>query len=278
MRLLTVAARRRVTLLALLLLMVLPACPPPAGAQDDPAVAILDAMTPAQRVGQLFIVSFVGSDVGAGSDIAGLIRDDQVGAVVLLAANQNFVNEENAPFQLREMALSLQAQALATGPLPMLISIDHEGDGWPYSRLTGGTTPLPSPMAIGATWDPDLAQQVGQLTGQELSAAGINLILGPTVDVLNSLHSTSKGDLGTRVFGGIRIGWRGWAAPISQASTRGRQGERQPLPSIFQATAAPTACPMMRWRQSIKACRNCAASSSLPSSPSPATTSPTTPL
>ncbi|MBA3533688.1 MAG: glycoside hydrolase family 3 protein, partial [Ardenticatenales bacterium] len=171
-------------------------------AQGDRAQETLDAMSVEARVGQLFIVSFVGREFGSSSDIAQLIREEQVGGVVLLAANQNFVNDASAPMQVRESTQGLQALALEKSPLPLLIAIDHEGDGWPYSRLTGGTTPLPSPMAVGATWNLELARQVGQITGQEMAAAGINMILGPTVDVLSTPRSTTKGDLGTRIFGG----------------------------------------------------------------------------
>jgi beta-N-acetylhexosaminidase len=56
-------------------------------------------------------------------------------------------------------------------------------------------------MAIGATWVPDLARQVGFVAGSELSALGINLLLGPSLDVLESPREQG-GDLGVRSFGG----------------------------------------------------------------------------
>jgi beta-N-acetylhexosaminidase len=175
---------------------------PMARAQPDPARQLLDAMTPAEKVGQLFVVTFTGQEVGPNSEVAALVRDERVGGVALLAANQNFVNDENAPFQVRDTSQQLQALALESGSLPLFVAIDHEGDGWPYSRLTGGTTPLPNPMAVGATWNPDLAREMGHITGQELAAAGINLLLGPDADVLSEPRAASRGDLGTRVFGG----------------------------------------------------------------------------
>ncbi|MGH2542899.1 MAG: glycoside hydrolase family 3 N-terminal domain-containing protein, partial [Ardenticatenaceae bacterium] len=193
---------RKILLFLLILALSISSRPAPLQAREDAAQRILAAMSPAERVGQLFIVSFVGQDVDPDSDIGQLIRDERVGGAVLLAANKNFVNDDSAPFQVREATQQLQALALENGTLPLLISLDHEGDGWPYTRITGGMTPLPSPMAIGATWNLELAHEVGRVTGQELSAAGVNLLLGPTVDVLSDPGSTSKGDLGTRVFGG----------------------------------------------------------------------------
>jgi beta-N-acetylhexosaminidase len=85
--------------------------------------------------------------------------------------------------------------------VPLFIGIAQEGDGYPTDQLLNGLTPLPSEMAIGATWNTDLARRVGEVRGRELSALGFNLYLGPSLDVLEA-PSVSGGDLGTRVFGG----------------------------------------------------------------------------
>ena len=55
---------------------------------------LLAGMTVEERVGQLFIVPFVGPDVGDNSNIAELIVEYKIGGVVLLAANQNFFSME----------------------------------------------------------------------------------------------------------------------------------------------------------------------------------------
>ncbi|MGB0386438.1 MAG: glycoside hydrolase family 3 N-terminal domain-containing protein [Ardenticatenaceae bacterium] len=193
----------------------------PAEAQTDTDVdsaeEILAAMSPAERVGQLFIVSFVGEESGPSSSIAQMIREDKVGGVVLLSANQNFFNKGAAPMKVRQLSEALQEQALDSSRLPLLIAIDHEGDGWPYTRLTESMTPLPNPMAIGATWNVERAYDVGEVTGKELSAAGINLLLGPSVDVLNTPRLSRRGDLGTRVFGGDPY----WVGQMGRGYIRG---------------------------------------------------------
>jgi len=145
----------------------------PAGAQQPaPASqveALLASMSIEERVGQLFLVTFVGDQVAPGSDIARLIRQDHVGGVVLLAANSNLSNDANTPRRVAELTNALQALALTDGAqIPLFIAVDHEGDGYPYTRITGGTTPLPNAMAIGATWSVDQARAVGQITGLEL--------------------------------------------------------------------------------------------------------------
>jgi beta-N-acetylhexosaminidase len=164
---------------------------------------LLSAMTVEERVGQLFVVAFEGSDAGPGSDVAALIQQDHVGGVVLLAANANLINGPDAPRQVAALTNSLQALAMRTGiEVPLFVAVEHEGDGYPYTQITGGTTPLPNALAIGATWDVANARDVGQVTGLELAAMGINLLLGPDVDVLDDPQPGTQGDMGSRTFGG----------------------------------------------------------------------------
>ncbi len=170
---------------------------------DIQVEALLSAMTVEERVGQLFLVAFEGNDTGAGTDVATLIQQEHVGGVVLLAANANFYNNANAPRQVAELSNSLQGLAMAGGiEVPVFVAVEHEGDGYPYTQITGGTTPLPNALAIGATWDVASARDVGQVTGLELAAMGINLLLGPSVDVLDNPQPGTLGDMGSRTFGG----------------------------------------------------------------------------
>jgi beta-N-acetylhexosaminidase len=191
---------------------------PSAHAAPDPRITdLINRMSVGERVGQLFLVTFVGSDVSPESDIGVLIQQYRVGGVVLLASNRNFVNGEDTPQQVAELTNRLQALAMTppaqpssgegTPPrepvqIPLFVAVDHEGDGWPYTRIRSGLTPLPSAMAIGATWDEKSAYTMGEVTGRELKALGINMLLGPSLDVLSNPHPYSGGDLGTRVFGG----------------------------------------------------------------------------
>jgi beta-glucosidase len=45
------------------------------------------------------------------------------------------------------------------------------------------STAFPAGIAVAATWDPEVAQSVGQAIGQEMRAIGRNMILGPTVNI-----------------------------------------------------------------------------------------------
>ncbi|MCI0576070.1 MAG: hypothetical protein L0332_10365 [Chloroflexi bacterium] len=221
---------------------------PPASAQETEwaaeAQALLENMTVAERVGQLFLVTFTGNEVTAGSDIADLVLNYQVGGVMLLAENDNITSQENAPLQVAELTNALQRLALLGSealdepveegedgilsanfptptpigiPVPLFIATVHEGDGAPFTQILNGLTEVPNQMAIGATWQPDNSRVVGEIVGRELSATGINLLLGPSLDVLENLGPSSQGDLGTRTFGGDPF----WVGLMGQAYTAG---------------------------------------------------------
>jgi len=81
---------------------------------------------------------------------------------------------------LQQAAISNQAN---NGKLPLLLAIDQEG-GIVY-RLGSGTA-LPGNMAVGATRDPELANQAGQIIGRELSALGLNVNFAPVFDTNNN--------------------------------------------------------------------------------------------
>ncbi|MBI5961960.1 MAG: hypothetical protein HY863_00665 [Chloroflexi bacterium] len=208
----------RIFLLAIFLAMLLPA---PVAAQTpllprDVAV-VLNSMTPEERVGQLFLVTFTGTDLGPDSQIYDLIVRHHIGGVVLLAQNDNFVQAPDTASQVHALIEGLQQVEwsnsanpvvnLETGDpvtaayVPLLVGVTQEGNGYPTDQILSGLTPLPSEMAIGATWNKELSEQVGEVRGRELAALGFNLYFGPSLDVLE-VPAVSGGDLGTRVFGG----------------------------------------------------------------------------
>ncbi len=207
-------------------------------AQDDSgneaAVnALLNSMTAEERVGQLFLVTFQGTDVGPGTPIYTLVTEHHVGGIVLLAANDNFVAAPQTAAEAYRLTSELQAaewnysQVEQVNPVtgdkvrykyvPLFVGISQEGGGPGYDQILDGLTPMPSPMAIGATWNPSLAQQAGQIMGQELSALGFNLYLGPSLDVLDSVDRAFASDTQTHVFGGDPY----WVAEMGRAYVSG---------------------------------------------------------
>jgi beta-N-acetylhexosaminidase len=213
---------------------------------SDPVSALMQELTVEQKVGQLFLITFVGRDVGPESDIVKLITEYHIGGVVLLESNGNIVNEGDTALQTAELIAGLQTWAWAAGQtvtetaaispslslglppqpaaqlpsqpfVPLFVALDHEGDGYPFTRLTNGFSPVPNNMAIGATWKEEHAATIGAIVGQELAAVGVNLLFGPSLDVLNNPRPGLKGDLGTRTFGGDPF----WVGKLGQAYVRG---------------------------------------------------------
>ena len=236
------------------------------GAQFDPAVeTIFNALSPQERVGQLFMVSFKGAEVGPNSSIAELIQTYRIGGVVLSAKDQNFINNENTPTQVLTLTNALQVLAqtppltpttpitptpvvapqpaltstpvitpiTATlnvyNPLPLFIAVSQEGNGFPYTQIRGGLLDLPSEMALGATWDPENARLVGQVVGRELSLLGVNMLFGPALDVLDNPRPERGGSLGVRTFGGHPF----WVGQMGQLYIQGvHQGSNRQVLTI----------------------------------------------
>ena len=195
--------------------------------EEDVVSRLMERMSPAARVGQLFVVTFPGQEVAENAAIAELIRDYQVGGVVLDPQNGNVDNAGDTPTQVAALVGQLQQTAwqatqavTGTGTVPfvpLFIAASHEGSGAPYTSISGGTTPLPSQMALGATWNISHTITVGQIAGKELAALGINMLLGPSLDVLENPRPASSGDLGLRSFGGEPF----WVGQMGKAYIRG---------------------------------------------------------
>jgi len=86
--------------------------------------------------------------------------------------------------------------------IPLLIGVEQLGDGYPATAMRRGFTAIPSQLALGSTWNPPLVQAVGAVVGRELKAVGVNLLLGPSLDVTNQPRTDPVGALGVHTFGG----------------------------------------------------------------------------
>jgi beta-N-acetylhexosaminidase len=240
----TPGVRTRLFLLALVLSVASLGRPPalaqePVQAGSDLVDALLQSLSPREKIEQLIIVGFQGPELSP--EARAFIADNKVGGVFLSPENCNIVNgtaddpvhcdfpeetDPDTPAQVARLSQQLQEAACeaSTGSaggglycLPLFITVDHEGDGRPSTRLLNRFTPIPSNMAIGATFDASQAEAVGCIVGQELAAVGVNMLFGPDLDVLDSPRSGGPGDQGIRVFGGDPR----WVAEMGVAYIRG---------------------------------------------------------
>lgn len=207
-------------------------------------------MTAADKVGQLFVVPVAGTEIAPADDVLELIHVYRVGGVILSERNQNWDNRSgtDTPRQVARLTGQLQAAALGyfvpsdavlrlstdkepvtTVPalsdlpsalgIPLWIGAAMREEGQLQPSLRNGFTPQPSQMALGATWDPTFARAMGTILGQELQAVGINLLLGPDLDIIGPDPPLSAHLSTTAAFGGDS--W--WAGQNGRAFIQGVQ-------------------------------------------------------
>jgi len=212
-------------------------------------LSLFEALTPEERVGQLFLVTFTGTDTGPESHIYNLIANYHIGGVVLRAENDNFSPAPETLTDVHELISSLQgiewenSNASVPDPtegtpsqrayVPLFVGIEQDGGGTPFDQILNGLTTIPNAMSLGATWRPELAQQIGQVQGGELSALGVNLYLGPSLDVLDLPSPAARSGIGTRSFGGDPY----WVGEMGKAFITGlhagSQGRMLVIPKHF---------------------------------------------
>lgn len=194
------------------------------------AAQLLNQLTPEQRVGQLFLVTYEGTDLSPESPIYKLVAAYHIGGVILKVANDNYSNpsqtgplstaellENNRQIQQIKWANSGSSGSEENPYIPLFIGVTQDGDSSSFEQILHGLTPLANSMALGATWNPDLAAQTGSSLGSELSKLGVNLLLGPSLDVLETPKIDNTSNMATRTFGGDPF----WVAQMGSAYIRG---------------------------------------------------------
>jgi beta-N-acetylhexosaminidase len=209
------------------------AAPMTQSSPEERARQLMSTLTPQEKVGQLVLVTFRGTDTNHDSQIRELINGYHIGGVVLRRSHDNFTGPENTLEDAWQLIADMQTiewessqsqsidrqsgQPYSPNYIPLFVAISQEGDGYPYSQIINGLTQLPNQMTLGATWRPEYAEQVGAILGQELTALGFNLLLGPSLDILEDPSPDDTGDLGTRTFGGDPF----WVGEFGKAFIRG---------------------------------------------------------
>ncbi|MBC8509624.1 MAG: hypothetical protein ISR58_14005 [Anaerolineales bacterium] len=197
------------------------------------ALDLLENLTPEERVGQLFLVTFQGTNADTETQIHDLITNHYLGGVVLSAENDNFTEAgqtisdawiltnqlQNIRFSSsqEDHIIPLSGETFQPAYIPLFVGLSQEGDGPPNDEIFSGLTSMPSQLSIGATWNPDLARQVGNITGHELASIGINLLFGPSLDVSETPNPGGEGDLDVRVYGGDPY----WVGEMAKAYIEG---------------------------------------------------------
>jgi beta-N-acetylhexosaminidase len=141
-------------------------------------------MSLAERVGQLFMVGFDGTEVTP--DLKAWMATYGWGGVIIFDRNVE------SPAQLLTLTRGLQAAVRARGHTPLLIAVDQEGGR--VARLKAPFTAFPSMAMVGQTGTAQLASRVGEAIAAELAAVGINVDMAPVLDVRSNPANTVIGD------------------------------------------------------------------------------------
>jgi len=132
-----------------------------------------------EKVGQLMMVGFEGTTLP--SHIKTWLETGRIGGVYLFARNIE------SPEQVKKLVDDCHASA----KYPILVGIDQEGGI--VARLREGFTESPGAMALAASGDTQLAEDMAYIMGQELLAMGINWNFAPVADITHNIDNASVG-------------------------------------------------------------------------------------
>jgi beta-N-acetylhexosaminidase len=163
----------------------------PSGAACVPR--LLDRLTLAQLVGQLFLVGVAG-DV-ASPQLAAAERSYHFGSLLL--------NKSGAGTAAlaRQTSVMQSLDATGTGSVRLFIAANQEGGE--IQQLTGpGFAPMPSALVQGG-WPLSTLRAAATQWGTDLRAAGVNLNLAPVMDVVPAATAAGNAPIGAldREFG-----------------------------------------------------------------------------
>ncbi len=160
--------------------------PPPQGA-TDPIVDQLDKLTTTEKIGQLVLVGMEGTE--ADEQTKDLIETYHVGGFIFY--KDNIKDSKQALTLFNQLKKDNEAN-----PVPLFLSVDEEGGR--VSRMPAEFTKMPTAANIGKTGNPEAAEEVYEIIGEELAGFGLNLDFAPVLDVNSNPDNPVIGD---RAFG-----------------------------------------------------------------------------
>lgn len=134
------------------------------------------------RLGQLFILGFRGTELVAKNPIVHDLCDNNLGGVILfdkLLAKRLDKNNISGPAQVKSLTESLQQYAAH----PLLIAIDQEGGRVRRLKTDTGFPETASAQAMGSADDLILTSIHASCVANTLKTLGINMNLAPSVDL-----------------------------------------------------------------------------------------------
>lgn len=149
--------------------------------EPDPLAEQLAAMTVEEKVGQLLIGGFEGTEIG--DQATRLVQEYQVGGLILYGRNIAGAGQL--------VTLTNGLKALNGDGIPLFLSIDQEGGG--VDRMPPEVRRTPGAYCVGQTGSVPAAQSYGDVLAAECAAFGLNLDFAPVLDVWSNRGNTVIG-------------------------------------------------------------------------------------
>ncbi|HLR27281.1 MAG TPA: glycoside hydrolase family 3 N-terminal domain-containing protein, partial [Ruania sp.] len=164
---------------------------PPSTAEE--IAAVVDQMSIDELIGQMTWTHVYGNSADDDSMAASnrarygvdtpaeVVQKYDLGGALYFSWSNPVVSDD--PVGTAELSNGLQAASTGAegSGIPLAVTIDQEGGI--VARMGEPATVLPGNMALGATFDPDLAHAQGELLGSEMAAVGVNVDFAPVLDV-----------------------------------------------------------------------------------------------
>ena len=150
------------------------------------SLMVLGEMTLEEKVAQMVMPWVLGDFSPEGSEdhkrLTAMIDSFGIGGVIVSVGSPSEVAVKLNDLQNHSQYPLLVAADLETGAG---FRFGGGVDG-PTNIVLGGATMFPSLMAFGATGDPELAYELGRITGVEAKAVGVHIPFAPVLDVNNN--------------------------------------------------------------------------------------------
>lgn len=151
-------------------------------------MSVIGRLSLRHKIGQMLICGFGGHQPTDG--IRELIREYGLGHVILFSRNADTAR------QLHQLSWQLKEWSSRYSDIPLGVAVDQEGGM--VARVTGGVTPLPGNMAVGATRDASAAFELARISGTELRLLGVTTNFAPCLDISSNPHNPV---IGVRSYG-----------------------------------------------------------------------------
>jgi beta-glucosidase-like glycosyl hydrolase len=140
-----------------------------------------------------------------------LIEEEGFGSIILQSSNFNYLRRRAESGEERigivtNFVSNMQYRALASKHLktPLFIAADFEGPR--YNPIKNVITPPPPALTMATTQDINIIENTGKAVGYQLASSGINMILGPVLDIDETVQGSYNSLLKNRSFSSLPEG------------------------------------------------------------------------